>query len=95
MLGNTTNPSIIASVTSIIEHAMANPSYSFPNGDMGPTESTLSLNQQVNSLHGRSYSGSIVSVSSPPSAGQGVRVLEEMGMKGLADMSFNTGKVDR
>lgn len=103
VLGNTTNPSIIASVTTIIDRALADPSYTFPT-DMGPSESSLSLNNHNHAArHGRSYSASISSIPSGAVGQQrdggalnrGETMLEEMGMRGLGDMSFNMGKNDR
>lgn len=74
---------------------MADPAYTFPDSDMGPAESAISLNHPVNSLHGRSYSASINSVATPASQGSSSRMLEELGMRGLGDMSFNIGQNER
>ena len=111
VLGNTSNPAIISSITAIINHAMTDPTYTFP-ADLGPMESTLSLNshglsQHLQSQtqfqqhqHGRSYSASISSVHAPTTntsrgGSRGDVMLEDLGMRGLGEMSFNIGKSDR
>lgn len=76
---------------------MADPNYSFPAAEMGPMDSSISLNHGMGSLHahGRSYSASIASSPVPAGQGPGARMLEDLRLSGLGDMSFNIGRNER
>lgn len=88
VLASTSNTAILSAVSSILERAMGDPSYTFPS-PMYPSESN-------SSLHQKSYSASISSVPSVFGVGtKGDGLLEEMGMKGLADLSFPAGRMER
>lgn len=87
VLATTTTVPIITSITTILNKAMVDPAYSFPQSNLPTSESHTSL-------HHRSQSGS---VSSHPSIGAGAReqLLEDMGMRGLSELTFVNVKMDR
>ncbi|KAK4687682.1 neurofibromin 1, partial [Tremellales sp. Uapishka_1] len=87
VLATTANKDILSAVTVTLERAMSDPTYTFPS--MPPTsDSTTSLHHQT------SYSASISSI---PSMGMGAReqVLDDLGMKGLGELSFPSAKMER
>jgi neurofibromin 1 len=103
VLATTSNTSILSSVTAILERALADTNYSFPSAGILSSES-------MSSLHQKSYSASISSVPSVTGLGIGggmggsnggggggraETVLEDMGMKGLAELSFPHARMER
>ncbi|ODN95826.1 neurofibromin 1 [Cryptococcus wingfieldii CBS 7118] len=90
-LGATSNISIINSSTVILERALMDDTYAFPNLSAIPsTDSSTSLPHG----HGKPYASSI---SSTPSvvAGTKEQLLEDIGMKGLGELAFPQVKADR
>ena len=85
-LSTTQNTQILGVITLILERAMSDPSFQFP--------SALSSESQ-SSLHMRGYSASISSEPSAPGLGAREAVLDDLGMKGLGDMSFAQVKPDQ
>nr|XP_031861450.1 uncharacterized protein CI109_003054 [Kwoniella shandongensis]KAA5528522.1 hypothetical protein CI109_003054 [Kwoniella shandongensis] len=101
-LTSTSNLSILRSTTSILERAFSDPNYNFSTHLSGlpTTESSTSLQHQAHSQLGKGYPASVSSSPSPSfgtGIGQGTReqVLEELGMRGLGELSFPPVKVDR
>ncbi|KAL7420982.1 Ras GTPase activating protein ira2 [Cryptotrichosporon argae] len=94
VVATTSSTAILSNATLIFERAMADGSYSFPSGPSGapglpPSESTSSLRHQ------KSYSASISSATPSQGLGQREQVLEDLGMKGLAEITFPQVRVDR
>ncbi|WVR09039.1 hypothetical protein IAU60_006099 [Kwoniella sp. DSM 27419] len=91
-MATTSNLSILRSTTTILERALADPNYSLPNlTGLSVTDSSTSL-----AMHGKMYAPSIS--SNPSNGGQGAareQVLEDLGMKGLGDLSFPPAQPDR
>ncbi|ORX39325.1 putative ras GTPase activator [Kockovaella imperatae] len=87
-LATTSSVPIINAITLILERAMADPNYTFPP-TLNASESTSSLQLQA-----KSYAQSI---SSAPSVGQSPRdqVLEDLGMRGIAELTFPAMKLDQ
>ncbi|OXB36317.1 neurofibromin 1 [Cryptococcus neoformans] len=90
-LTSTNNISIISSSTTILERALSDPNYTFTNTSAIPNaDSNTSLPYPG---HGKVYASSI---SSSPSVGAArEQVLDDLGMKGLAELAFPQVKVER
>jgi neurofibromin 1 len=93
VLATTSNTTILSSVTTILERALTDSHYTFPTTGILSSES-------MSSLHQKSYSASISSAPSATGAGGatgGARgeVLDELGMRGLGEMGFPNGRMER
>lgn len=86
VLTTTTSTAILQNVTLIFERAMADSSYTFPTGLATDSSS---------SVHNKNYSASVSSGQTNPTVRPRDQVLEDLGMKGLTDMSFTGVKLDR
>lgn len=80
VLSTTASTAIMHSVTLLFERALADASYSFP----------ATHADSNTSLHKKTYAPSVASTSV-----QREQVLDDLGMKGLADMTFQGVKLDR
>ncbi|WVW79391.1 hypothetical protein I302_101360 [Kwoniella bestiolae CBS 10118] len=92
-LTTTSNLSILKSTSIILERALSDPNYSLPSMSSLPTtDSFTSLH-----LHGpKMYASSISSSPSlTPNNGAREQVLEDLGMRGLAELNFVQVKSDR
>jgi neurofibromin 1 len=94
ILATTPSVQIVETVTSLLSRALSNPEYTFPSLGLSGSESMGSL-----STHHKSYSGSI---SSQPSTKGGLgklgvreQILDDLGMRGLAELNFPVVKMDR
>ena len=91
VLATTSNPDILDCATSILQRALSDSTYTFPSSAALTSESASSLNQ-------KSYAVSISSMPSLP-GGSGLsareQVLEDLGMKGLAESSFPAVRMER
>ena len=87
-LSTTSSIPILNAMTTILERAMSDPNYTFPPS-ISASESTSSLH-----LHTKSYAQSI---SSAPSIGQSQRdqVLDDLGMRGIGELTFQIMKMDQ
>lgn len=85
-LSTTPNTQILGVITLILERAMSDPSFQFPSALSSESQSSLQM---------RGYSASISSEPSAPGLGAREAVLDDLGMKGLGDMSFAQVKPDR
>lgn len=92
VMGSTSSTAILSAVTVIMERAMADASYSFAPVPIAGTESTQSLHQ-------KNFSTSINNSAAPMPVvtphGTREQVLDDLGMRGLNDMSFQPGSADR
>jgi neurofibromin 1 len=86
VLTTTTSTAILQNVTLIFERAMADASYTFPTGLA--TDSSSSVLK-------KNYSASVSSGQTNVNVRPRDQVLEDLGMKGLTDMSFTGVKLDR
>ncbi|CAK9779949.1 putative ras GTPase activator [Cutaneotrichosporon oleaginosum] len=86
VLTTTTSTAILQNVTLIFERAMADASYTFPTGIATDSSS---------SVHKKNYSASVSSGQTNINVRPRDQVLEDLGMKGLTDMSFSGVKLDR
>lgn len=106
VLSTTSTIPILDSITIILERAMLEPSYSFPNGSgFPPSDSMSSLQHAQHNTHTpsssfghnhtKNYAGSISSVS--PSLNNAARdqALDDLGLRSLAELSFVPVKGDR
>jgi neurofibromin 1 len=82
VLNTTSSTTILSAVTQIFERAMVDTTYSFP---VSPSDTA--------SLHKKSSFANSAPSTNGPSARE--QVLEDLGMKGLTDMSFTSVKIDR
>ena len=90
VLATTSNPQLLAVVTSILERALSDSTYTFPTGPMPASESMTSLT--------RSQSTSISSVPSLVGGAELAardQLLEDLGMRGLAELSFPAVRMER
>ncbi len=90
VLATTSNSSIIIAITAILERALSDSTYTFPSA-------TPLASDSASSLHKKSYAASISSVPSMVGGSLGAReqVLEDLGMRGLAEMSFPVVRMER
>ncbi|WOO81456.1 Neurofibromin [Vanrija pseudolonga] len=92
VMGSTSSTAILSAVTVIMERAMADASYSFAPVPIAGNESTQSLHQ-------KNFSTSINNSAAPMPVvtphGTREQVLDDLGMRGLNDMSFQPGSADR
>lgn len=90
-LTTTNNTLIINSSTTILERALSDPNYTFTNPSaILSADSSTSLPQGG---HGTVYASSIS--SNPNVVAAREQVLDDLGMKGLAEIAFPEVKVDR
>lgn len=83
VLNTTISTPIMQSITHLFDKAMSDASYSFPTAGHADSNS---------SLHRKTYAPSVTSTSA---VAQREAVLDDLGMKGLADMSFQPVNFDR
>ncbi len=88
LLATTTNPGILTAVTAILERALSDSTYTFPSNTPVTSESVSSFNQ-------KSYAASISSSPSMRDLSAREQVLEDLGMRGLAELSFPAVKMER
>jgi len=105
-LSTTSTLPILQAVSTLLETALRDPTYTFPTVAHG-TESSNSLQHSQSTSHGlanaagssshnhtRSYSASISSMPSIGMAGRD-QVLDDLGMRGLGELSFSQMKGER
>ena len=90
VLASTTNVAILTAATSILERALSDSTYTFPSSGFPSSESNTSLNHKS---HTASISSASMNGGGVPNASE--QVLEDLGMKGLAEMNFPAVRMER
>lgn len=102
-LSTTAHPGVLDAITTILERAMLDSTYTFPaqlprtdsQSSLAPSHSYSQSLAQAHGFTGAGYEPSTGSGSVRTGAGQRDQVLEEMGMKGLTELSWSVPKMDR